>query len=377
MRYWLLYKLDKSSYQNGKQSEKFPKGWIITPLNEIAKINPRTLDKPLQNLEKLQVSFIPMKNVEEESGKIDLSIKRKYDEVKKGYTPFTDGDILFAKITPCMENGKIAIANNLENGIGFGSTEFHVIRLLSNKLSKKYFFFFLVQDSFRKNAQRYMKGTAGQLRVPSQYLEQVLIPLPPLNEQKRIVTKLEELFTKLDAGIEYLKKNQILLKQYRQSILKNAFEGKLTEKWREENKDEIDGSLSFYKKIKADKLILSDEHTIEYNSKELPYGWIKLKIKDVCERIIGGGTPSRQNSKYFCGNIVWLTPTEIPKDKILLLNQSREKITKEGLERSSATIIPKHSVLLTSRATIGSVAITGCVVTTNQGFASFVCAKHI
>ena len=217
-----------------------------------------------------------MKNVEEESGRMDLSIKKIHNEVKKGYTPFINGDILFAKITPCMENGKVAVADNLQNGIGFGSTEFHVIRLLSNELSKKYFFFFLVQDSFRKIAQRYMKGTAGQLRVPSQYLEQVLIPLPPLNEQKRIVSRLEELFTKLDAGIEYLKKNQILLKKYRQSILKHAFEGKLTEKWRKENQDAINHLSNLINNIYQSK----DEHKkreqlkILYNNLiQIPNDW--------------------------------------------------------------------------------------------------------
>ena len=104
--------------------------------------------------------------------------------------------------------------------------------------------------------------------------------------------------------------------------------------------------------------------------------WVKVKLNDVCE-LIGGGTPSRQNLEYFNGNILWLTPTEIPKNKITKIYESRERITKVGLKKSSAKIIPVNSVLLTSRASIGYVAIAGIDVTTNQGFASFVCSEVI
>ncbi len=92
---------------------------------------------------------------------------------------------------------------------------------------------------------------------------------------------------------------------------------------------------------------------------------------------MGGGTPSREIPEYFGGNIIWLTPTEVPKNKIVILNDSKEKITESGLRNCSAKIIPKDSVLLTSRASIGFVAIAGCEVTTNQGFASFVCSNAI
>ena len=136
-----------------------------------------------------------MKCVEEETGKFDLSLIRNYHEVRKGYTPFINNDIIFAKITPCMENGKMAIVNKLRNGIGFGSTEFHVIRLIGD-LSRKFFFYYILQENFRKEARRKMTGTAGQLRVPSNYIEEVKVPFPPINEQARIVSKLDELFSK-------------------------------------------------------------------------------------------------------------------------------------------------------------------------------------
>ena len=91
------------------------------------------------------------------------------------------------------------------------------------------------------------------------------------------------------------------------------------------------------------------------SSDDLPKGWITTKLDNICE-LIGGGTPSRQKIEYFNGDIIWLTPTEIPKYKIIRIKDSREKITELGLKKSSAKIIPKNSVLLTSRASIGYVA---------------------
>ncbi len=104
----------------------------------------------------------------------------------------------------------------------------------------------------------------------------------------------------------------------------------------------------------------------------LPRNWTSEKLSAACLDIIGGGTPSREKTEYFGGDIVWLTPTEIPKDRIATLADSRERITELGFKSSSARLIPKDSVLLTSRASIGYVAIAGCDVTTNQGFASFI-----
>ncbi|MFH0729480.1 MAG: restriction endonuclease subunit S [Pseudomonadota bacterium] len=213
--------------------DHFPKGWIKAKIEEISLINPKYVPDLNDDVE---VSFLPMSNVEEESGKIDLKKTRKIKEVKRGYTPFMEGDILFAKITPCMENGKVAVAIGLKNGIGFGSTEFHVARPIE-KVSSKYIFYFLVQRVYRKNAQYNMTGSAGQRRVPKSFLCDSQIPIPPVPEQHRIVAKIEELFSSLDKGIETLKTAHQQLKVYRQAVLKWAFEGKLT------NENVVDGEL--------------------------------------------------------------------------------------------------------------------------------------
>ena len=136
-----------------------PDGWVWTTLGEVSELNPRINKQSIND--DLEVTFLPMKRVEELSGKIDLSETKQFSEVKrKSYTPFRDGDILFAKVTPCMENGKIAIARDLKNGIGFGSTEFHVIRLW-DKQSRQFFFFYFLQQKFRQEAKRAMTSTSS------------------------------------------------------------------------------------------------------------------------------------------------------------------------------------------------------------------------
>ncbi len=126
-----------------------------------------------------------MERVDDWSGRIVAPMERQVKEVEKGYTYFADGDVLFAKITPCMENGKCAVASGLRNAVGFGSTEFHVIRT-REEVSPEWVYYFMRQEAVRQEAKRHMTGSAGQQRVPADFVAQVEIPLPPLPEQQRI-----------------------------------------------------------------------------------------------------------------------------------------------------------------------------------------------
>jgi len=214
-------------------------------LGDISILNPRFNSEGIPD--DTEVSFLPMRSVQELTGKIDLSLSRKISEVKKGYTSFIDGDLLFAKITPCMENGKVAIANNLLNGRGFGSTEFHVIRFTPPFITK-FFFFFLIQESIRDDARRNMKGTAGQLRVPLTYMEQIPIALPPIIEQEKIIEEIERYFSLADAVYKALDNGLKLSERLRQSILKKAFAGELVP---QDPEDEPAAAL--LERIKAEK----------------------------------------------------------------------------------------------------------------------------
>ncbi len=160
------------------------KGYARVPLGEICTVNPRA--KRTGYSDDMAVSFVPMAAVDERTGAITVREERPLAEVSKGFTSFEDGDVLFAKITPCMENGKAALARSLTNGIGRGSTEFHVLRP-GDRVLGEYIYHFVRQPRFRDEAKRNFTGTAGQQRVPKPFMENALVPLPPLDEQRRIV----------------------------------------------------------------------------------------------------------------------------------------------------------------------------------------------
>ena len=235
-------------------------GWAQTQLTDIAEVNPRLPNEPADST---PVSFVPMRAVSEITGEIDVTEERPYGEVKKGYTRFLEGDVLFAKITPCMENGKVAIARGLRNGVGAGSTEFHVVRPLLAEFSRGYLFHYFVQERFRHETQRYMTGTAGQLRVPKKYLEDVEIPVAPIPEQRQIVEKIEELFTQLDAGVAALEQAKAWLRRYRQAVLKAAVEGELTREWREAHQGELEPASVLLERILEERWVKWEAEQLE------------------------------------------------------------------------------------------------------------------
>lgn len=211
---------------------ELPENWIISRIGEVADINPRSLKDELDD--DTLASFVPMKCVEAESGRFAPPENKKVGEVKKGYTPMRDGDVIFAKVTPCMENGKAAVVRGLTNGIGFGSTEFYSLRPKDNLMSE-FLFYYIIQQGFRREAERHMTGAVGLQRVPKVFIEEHDIPLPPLPEQRRIVARIEELFSRLDAGVAALRHARAQLQRYRQSVLAAAVTGELTREWREQN----------------------------------------------------------------------------------------------------------------------------------------------
>lgn len=202
---------------------KLPNNWIWTRLGDITEINPKK--KILDFNDDEEISFVPMKAVSDETGKIEEMEYEKYSKLKKGYTQFIEEDVLFAKITPCMENGKCAIAKNLKNDIGYGTTEFHVLRCYQGIINKL-LHIFLRQESFRKEAKYNMTGSVGFQRVPVDFLKTALFPLPPLEEQKEIVRVLDKVFeeeNRISELISLENKIEILEK----TILDRAFRGEL------------------------------------------------------------------------------------------------------------------------------------------------------
>lgn len=169
---------------------KNEKGREVKKLGEVIEINPKKSE--LQIEDKVEVSFLPMEAVGEK-WEIFRNYKKTYGEVKTWFTYFKEWDVLFAKITPCMENGKWAIAKWLYNGVGFWSTEFHVMRP-NDKLLWEFIYFVFSFSHVRERAEKNMTGSAWQKRVPADFLKKFDIPLPPLPLQQKfadIITQIE------------------------------------------------------------------------------------------------------------------------------------------------------------------------------------------
>lgn len=164
-----------------------PENWKWVRLGDIFEINPRN-----NVSDEIKISFIPMTLIEDGYRSKFSYETRSWGEVKKGYTHFQDGDIVMAKISPCFQNLKSAIMKNLENGIGAGTTELHVLRSHTN-ICKDFFMWFIKSPVFVSTCVKNMTGTAGQKRVPTDIVMNYVVPLPPVEEQKRIVKKIEEL----------------------------------------------------------------------------------------------------------------------------------------------------------------------------------------
>lgn len=204
--------IDLSSWENGI-------------LMDFCKINPKKINTKEFD-DDMIVSFIPMPCVSDIWGKIVKKELRKLGEVKKGYTNFCEGDVLFAKITPCMENGKSAIVDKLENDIGFGSTEFYVLRCDENKLNNKYLHYFVRQKTFRDEAKGEMTGAVGQQRVPKTFLENYKMKVPTIEEQQEIVNILDNLLAKYNK-IKNLEQQLEKIELLKKAILAKAFRGEL------------------------------------------------------------------------------------------------------------------------------------------------------
>lgn len=181
--------------------------WRVVPLSQVCAFKPAKSICRKQLADDAEVSFVPMNDLGELVKYFEPQDVRAFGEVVKSYTYFADGDVLCAKITPCFENGKLGVARNLRNGIGFGSSEFVVMRA-SGEILPEYLYYFLSRDSFREAGARVMSGAVGHKRVPNEYFENLLVPLPPLKEQKRIVAVLDQAFAALDRARVHAEANQ-------------------------------------------------------------------------------------------------------------------------------------------------------------------------
>ena len=207
-----------------------PANWQIVKFEEAVTFTKKPKD--LRYSEYSEVSFVPMNLIPIATLFSNEFTRKTTDKLSSG-TYFEPGDILLAKITPSFENGKQCIIKDLPTPFGIATTEVIPIREIEGLSDKVYLFYYLLDPDVRALLTAQMQGTTGRLRLGTKALADLEIPLPPLAEQRRIVAKLEVLFTQLDVAVDSLKKAQVQLRRYRRSILKAAFEGELTREWRE------------------------------------------------------------------------------------------------------------------------------------------------
>ncbi|RJS91145.1 restriction endonuclease subunit S [Salinisphaera sp. Q1T1-3] len=294
-----------------------------------------------------EVSFVSMDAVGSLGG-LRLDDIRPLADVYDGYTYFRDGDVCVAKITPCFENGKGALASGLANGVAFGTTELHVLRPRPT-LDAKFLFYLSMSHEFRSRGESEMLGAGGQKRVPEVFLKDFRPTLPPLEEQRRITELLDEKTARIDALIE--KKRALLdrLAENRQALI----------------------TRSVTKGLNSDAPMKLS--SIDWLG-EIPSHWQVRPLKRVA-KLESGHTPDRKIESYWenC-TIPWvsLNDTDALRQNDYI-SSTAFNINEQGLANSSARLLPAKAVVFTRDATIGESAITTCPMAVSQHLIAWLC----
>lgn len=259
---------------------------------------------------------------------------------KQSGCKFQNGDTLMARITPCLENGKMAMASIPDKGIG--STELFVFRGKKGITDNDFVYYFLKQSYIRNLAANSMTGASGRQRADLKFIKKIKFDLPTLPIQQKIASTLSA----YDRLIENNTRRIRLLEQMAENLYKEWF---VRFRFPEHEKVEMVNGL--------------------------PKGWKIKKVSNVCETM-GGGTPTTTNPAYWGGDIKWVTPSDITSKNSLALLKVKGRITEEGLKKSSAKLLPPYTILMTSRASIGFFGICPDSVCTNQGFISIIPNKE-
>lgn len=204
---------------------RVPEHWEVNRLKKFCKINASISNLAKAYSDNDELVFLPMENVTVD-GKIDCSQKRPFKDVKSGYSSFAKNDVVIAKITPCFENGKGACLDELETEIGYGTTEFITIRAY-NSMLPRYLYLVTMTQHFRLNGEEQMTGSAGQKRVPTDFVANFIQGIPPIEEQRVIVTYLKEKTALIDKAIAVIKKEIELVSEYKTSLISSVVTGKV------------------------------------------------------------------------------------------------------------------------------------------------------
>jgi len=320
------------------KKRKLPEGWRLEKLENLCEINPRKRKEFLRN-PNAPTSFVPMEAVDELTGRITKRITRPYSEISKGYTFFEEGDVLFAKITPCMQNGKSAITDNLIDGIGFGSTEFHVLRPQTGVI-KEWIYYFIRTAEFRRRAEEHFEGSAGQQRVPVDFIGNSLIPFPEtLDNQIAIASEMERKMAEIDKMRQAALRQKEAIAAMQGAILREVFPYKEGEK--------------------------------------LPEGWRWVKVRKVMEDNVQIFSPGNYDTEKFfyidISSVDNVSKKIVTSNQILVRNApSRAKSILKENDIIISTVRPNlNAVALAKRKHDGNICSSGfCVIRLKNGYYS-------
>ena len=303
-----------------KTKRALPAGWRWCRLGDVCEVNPRR--PALSRADDEPTSFVPMEAVDAVFGTISDRRFRPYGEIKKGYTWFAENDVLFAKITPCMQNGKHAVARGLSDGFGFGTTEFHVLRS-GQYITEDWIWSFLRRPEILQEATEQFTGSVGQQRLPDDYLKALEIPLPPLPEQQRIAAILKEQMAAVDKARTAAEARLDAVKALPAAYLREVFCCNEERHWK--------------------------RHVLE-------------SVAKTCS----GSTPSRSRKDYFLGSIPWVKTGELKDNTIV---DTEEHVSEAALQGTSIALLPVDTLLIAMYGqgqTRGRTALLAKPSTTNQ-----------
>lgn len=272
---------------------EIPDNWKYVRVGEVTTINPKNdLD------DTMEISFIPMACVKDGfSNSHTFEIKR-WGQVKKGFSHLAEGDIGVAKITPCFQNRKSVVFKNLNNGYGAGTTELTIVRPTENIVCAEFLLYFFQSSFFINKGIESFTGVVGQQRIHKDYLKTSPLPLPPIQEQVRIVDKVNVAFELLDIIDELQYKYSCDVQVLKYKLIDAGIQGKLSEQLPEDGTAE-----DLYIKIQAEKGALIQEGKIkkekalpEITENEMPFeiptNWKWVRLGDISAKISSGNTPA-------------------------------------------------------------------------------------
>jgi type I restriction enzyme, S subunit len=329
---------------------EIPAHWEVKRLKLAADLNPPP--SAVRGLASdTEVTFVPMEAVGEYGG-IDLSRSKPLADVGTGYTYFRNGDVVVAKITPCFENGKGALAEGLTNGIAFGTTELHVFRA-NAALNPRFLFYLTLGNAFRRLGEADMYGAGGQKRVPESFFGNLKHPLPNLAEQHAIAAFLDRETARIDGLVAKKERLIELLQEQRAALITCAVTKGL------------------------DPNVRMKDSGVEWLG-EIPAHWEAKRIKWAA-RMVSGHTPDKKVESYWQGgDIPWVSLADTGQLRAVdYIETTAVMTTSDGIAHSSAHVLPTGTVVFSRDATIGLCAITRAGMAVSQHFIGWICSSRL